>query len=41
MKIETAGTLTFIMLWIVGAIVSLGIIGGVIWVAIHFLTKYW
>lgn len=28
-------------LWLFGVLLSLGMTGGVIWIAVHFLRKYW
>jgi hypothetical protein len=29
------------VIWIIGAIMSLSITGGLIWVAVHFIRKFW
>ena len=28
-------------IWLVGLAVNLAIIAGVVWVAVHFISKYW
>ncbi len=31
----------FFILWIAGAVLSMGIIGFLIWIIWHFVSKYW
>lgn len=31
----------FIVIWIFSALISLVITGGIVWVAIHFISKVW
>ncbi len=33
--------ISLIILWLVSFLISLGIIGAIIWAAIHFISKYW
>lgn len=32
---------TFITIWIIAALISLGLLGGAIFVAMHFIAKVW
>ncbi len=38
---ETKFALGFIALWLFAILVKLSIIGGIIYVAVHFISKYW
>jgi len=40
-KTDKFAVVGLIVLWIVGALVLLGILGAIIWVAVHFLSKIW
>lgn len=41
MKLVRTGIFAIILMWILGAIVALTAIGGLAYVAIHFLSKVW
>lgn len=32
---------TFIWLWVIWALFGLAVTGGLIWMAVHFIVKYW
>ncbi len=32
---------TAVVLWVVSVLISLSVAGGLIYVAIHFISKYW
>ena len=40
-KLAKRGAIVMFGIWIVGALISLAVTGGLIYVAVHFISKYW